>query len=342
MWVDFRRKHLRFIYAPIICLFQYNLSLLRTRMYIKQLVKSFLVELKSSTDRRIRVIYNFADSPHTFGDFMIVVMLCRFLALSGHQVVLTTVDSSRRADWSELKEDTQDRRIVELLDLAKHLLPPLVKVELIHQYRPDPLDINLDSKSFYASAAYFLDLLISKYEWNIPEDFLLGSNSSDTSRPYIAWHLRMATYDARRNLTASGIKNDFKVLQKRFPEHSIMLISDSFGLENAFHALTGSSETKTRKVQGTKVMAQPMPGFQNAVSAVLGASFYFQRGGGGIGVAAIFSAIPYINLCPDKSYFYGRQGGCIMPWSSKNQRYLYVKNDLQSFSIAKLLKKLEV
>lgn len=300
------------------------------------------MELNSSTGKRIRVIYNFANSPHTFGDFMMVVMLSRFLALSGRQVVLTTVDSSRRADWSELEEGTQDSRIEELLDLAKYLLPPVVKVELIHQYRPDPVDINLDSKSFYASAAYFLDLLISKYKWNMPDDFLLESNSSNTSGPYIAWHLRKATYDARRNLTASGIKNDFKVLQKRFPEHSVMLISDSAGLENAFQVLTGSSETKTQNVRGTKVLAQPVQGFQNAIPAVLGASFYFQRGGGGIGMAAVFSTIPYINLCPDKSYFYGRRGGHIMPWSNENQLFLYVKNDLQSFSISRLMNKLKV
>lgn len=342
MWVSFRRKHLRFIYAPILNFFQSNISLYRKRRYIQQIVKSFLLELDSSTDRRIRVIYNFADSPHTFGDFMIVVMLCRFFALSGRQVLLSTVDSNRREDWNELEKDAQDRRIDELSDLAKSLLPPLGKFEKVYEYQPDPLDINLDSKSFYASAAYFLDLLISKYRWNIPDNFLLESRIKGTSSPYIAWHVRLASYDDRRNFTLATITNDFKVLQKRFPGYAVMLISDSAGLEKAFHALTGSSEPKTRNVGGTKVLAQPIPGYQNAIPVVLGASFYFQRGGGGIGVAAIFSSIPYINLCPDKSYFYGQHRGRIMPWSNENQHFLYVRKNLQSFSIAKLVNRLAV
>ncbi len=342
MWVEFRRKHLRLIYVPIINFLRYPLPSFRTRRYIKKMVKSFIQELKISKASRIRIIYNFADSPHTFGDFMVVVMLCRFLALSGFQVVLTIVDSGRRADWKELSEVAQKKRIVELLDLAKYLLPQEAEVELTNQYRSDPLDISLDSKYFYASAPYFLDLLISKYEWVIPDDFLLAAGTNETSRPYIAWHVRKANYDNRRNFTSSSIKKDFEILQKKFPGFSVMLISDSAGLEEAFLTLTGSRETKTREVGDTQLLAQPIPGFQNAISAVLGSSFFYQRGGGGIVIAPIFSLVPYLNLCFDKSFFHGWRKERAMPWSNGNQLSVHIKRNLQSFSIAKLIKRLKV
>ena len=342
MWVDFRRKHLRFIYVPIINFLRYPLSSLRTRRYIQKMVESFIQDLSASRVRRIRLIYNFADSPHTFGDFMVVVMLGRFLALSGHLLVLTAVDSMRRSDWKELDEDIQDERIHELLDLAEYLLPGAVKVELVKNYFPMSSDINLDSQSFYAAAPYFLDLLITKYKWPIPDSFLLRAGTSDTSEPYIAWHVRKASYDSRRNLTSSSVQDDFEILRKRFPNYSIMLISDSTGLEDAFLALTGSRETKTRKVRGTPLLAQPVPGFQNAIPAVLAANFYFQRGGGGIGIAPIFSSMPYINLCPDKSYFHGRRGGRIVPWSNKNQLFVHVKGNLNLFPMEKLINRLKV
>lgn len=341
MLAKFRRKYLRFIYGPIVIFFIKTLSLFYTRRTIQRMVKSFIRELNSSKVSRIRIVYNFADSPHTFGDFMVVVMLCRFLALSKHKPLLTVVDSTRRSDWIELNEKLQNDRINDLISLARHLLPEAVKVELVKNYLPMSSEINLDSKSFYAAAPYFLDLLISKYKWDIPENFLLGPTSNYTGEPYIAWHVRQAIYDFERNSTPSAIKEDFRVLQNRFPEHSVMIISDSTGLENTFQVLTGSSETKTQIVGGTKVLAQPMQGFQNAIPAVLRASFYFQRGGGGIGVAAIFSSVPYINLCPSKSYFHGRRGGRVAPWANEHQHFLYVKKNLQLFSIAKLLKNLK-
>jgi hypothetical protein len=351
MWVEFRRKHLRFIYVPVINFLYVPVinflknplpSSFRTRRYIKKMVKSFIQESNTSKTSRVRIIYDFANSPHTFGDFMIVVMLGRFLALSGRRLVLTAVDSTRRSDWKELDEALQDERIDELLELARYLLPESTKVELTKNYLPLSSDINLDSKSFYAAAPYFLDLLITKYKWPIPDSYLLRADTSDTSEPYIAWHVRKASYDIRRNIISSSIQSDFEILQKRFPGCSVMLISDSAGLESAFHALTGSSKPKTQNVGGTKVLAQPIPGFQNAIPAVLGGSFYFQRGGGGIGVAAIFSSIPYINLCPDKSYFYGQYRGRIMPWSNEQQYFLYVRKNLQSLSIEKLVNRLAI
>lgn len=342
MWVDFRRKHLRFIYVPIINFLRYPLSSLRTRRYIQKMVKSFIQDLNTSKVRRIRIIYNFADSPHTFGDFMIVVMLGRFLALSGHQLVLTAVDSTRRFDWFEIDEELQDKRIDELLNLAKYLLPEAVKVELVNNYLPMSSDINLDSKSFYVAAPYFLDLLITKYKWAIPDSFLLKAGTDDTSEPYIAWHVRKASYDSKRNLTSSSVQDDFEVLRKRFPDYAVMFISDSAGLEDAFLALTGSRETKARKVRGIQLLAQPVPGFQNAIPAVLAANFYFQRGGGGVGIAPMFSSVPYLNLCPDKGYFHGGSGNRNLPWSTENQLFVYVKGDVQSFPIEKLINRLKV
>ena len=342
MWVEFRRKHLRFIYVPVINFLKYPLSSFRTRRYIKKMVKSFIQELNKSKVSRIRIIYNFADSPHTFGDFMVVIMLCRFLALSGHQLVLTAVDSMRRSDWKDLEEDIQNERIEDLLNLASYLLPETIKVELINNYLPISSDINLDTKSFYAAAPYFLDLLITKYKWPVPDSFLLRLGTSDTSEPYIAWHVRKASYDSRRNLTPSSVQDDFEILKKKFPDHSIMLISDSAGLEDAFLALTGSRETKARKVRGVQLLPQPVPGFQNAIPAILAASFYFQRGGGGIGIAPMFSSVPYLNLCPDKSYFHVRSGNRVAPWSTANQLFVYVKENVQLFPIQRLINRLKV
>jgi len=342
VWIDFRRKHLRFIYVPIMNFLRNPLSSFRTRKHIQKMVKGFVRDLGSSKIRHTRIIYNFADSPYTFGDFMVVVMLCRFLALSKCQVSLTVVDSTRRSDWNDLVEELQNKRIDDLLNLAKYLLPEAIKVELLNNYLPKSSDINLDSKSFYTYSPYFLDLLITKYKWAVPEGFLLNVSTTNSSAPYIAWHVRKASYDSRRNFTSSSIKEDFEILRMRFPNYSIMLISDSAGLEDAFFALTGSRETKALMMGGIQLLAQPIQGFQNAIPVVLAANFYFQRGGGGIGIAPIFSLVPYLILSPDKSYFYGRSKNHILSWSNKNQLFVHVKGNLNLFAIEKLITRLKV
>ena len=347
MWVNSRHKRLRSIYVPVINFFVFSLlasatTSFRTHTHIKSMVKGFVAELDSSPNKRIRIIYDFADSPHTFGDFMVVVMLCRFLALSEYQVVLTVIDNVRREDWRELEGNSQDKRVDELINLAEYLLPQTAKIEVVNKYLPMSLDINLDMKSFYAAAPYFLDLLITIHGWDIPSTFLLKEGANETGMPYIAWHVRQASYDNRRNFTSSTIRNDFEVLQKRFPGYSIMLFSDSAGLEAAFYELTGSRVIKARKIGETHLLPQPSRGYQNAIPLLLGAHFYFQRGGGGMGIPVIFSSVPYIYLCPDKSYFHGHKRGRIAPWSNQHQIFVYLKRNLQTFSLTKLITRLKV
>ena len=337
MKVYFRIRYLRKFYVPILNF----ISELNTRKYVKNLVKNFVADLNNYKNKDIRLVYNFADSPDTFGDFMIAVMLCRLLALSGHQMTLTAVDGIRGPHWSGVERNIQNDRIKELLNLAAYLLPQQAKIELVSNYSPVESSINLDSKRFYAAAPYFLDLLITKYKWTLPNDFLLKVTKND-DLPYVAWHVRKSDYDIRRNFTSSSIKGDFEVLRNRFPDYSIMLISDAAGLEDAFFELTGSRKTKSRKVGGIQLLAQPMQGFQNAIPAVLAANFYFQRGGGGIGVVPIFSSMPYVNLCPDRSYFHGLRGVRIVPWSNKNQLFVRVKGNLNLFQVEKLFSKLKV
>ena len=161
MRVHVRMKYLRKFYVPILN----SISEFNTRKYIRNLVKNFVVDLNNGKNKNIRLVYNFADSPDTFGDLMIALMLCRFIALSGHQMTLTVVDGIRGPHWSGVEVNIQNERIKELLNLATYLLPQQVKVELISDYSPVESSINLDTKRFYASAPYFLDLLITKYKW---------------------------------------------------------------------------------------------------------------------------------------------------------------------------------
>jgi len=342
MWVEFRKKHLRFIYVPILNFIANPFATFRTRRYIKNMVKNFINELNKSQGTHIHIVYNNADSPPTYGDFMISVMLGRFLALSGHQMSFTILDAARRDDWKDLAEKDQEILVQEHLRLAEFLLPTSVRVKVVQEFTQKATELILNSASFYGSAPYFLDLLITKYKWKIPQDFLLTHEKNIDMKPYIAWHIRRGLWDSRRDSTSASIQSDFQILRNRFPNHSIMLFSNTAGLNNAYLALTGRDEVRISEIDGVQLLPQPVPGFQNAIPYVLAADFYFQRSGGGLGIIPMFSSVPYINICPDKTYFHGRNGHSIVPWADDNQLFIYTKDNIHSFSIERLLESLGV
>jgi hypothetical protein len=289
------------------------------------LVRNFLIELKTQDKESISVYFNNADSPPTFGDFMVPVMLARFLALSGFTVSFIILDEKRRSDWGDLTPEDQESLIHQHLELAKYLLPISARVEIFRGTAPKVDGIVLNHDSFYALAPYFLHLLITKHNWKIPIDFLLHFKTKDASKSYVAWNVRKGIWDTRRNSTPTSIRNDFEFLRRKFPNHSIMLFSTPAGLEAAFNALTGKSEVKILQIEGTKLIPQPTTGFQNSIPYLLSADFYFQRAGGGLGFIPVFSTVPYVYLCPDRTYFYGWTQKRIAPWSTKSQLFVYLK-----------------
>jgi hypothetical protein len=329
--------------------FRTKLVLTRKSKVVKDYVADF-IRLKD--DRKpdlINIYYDNSTSPETYGDYFYVLMLARFLSLKGQKIAFNILNIKHAERWNYLTIQQQTKFVLDQVMLAEYLLPKEVKVVLIDSGANAEIDgrdlhtINLghellpDGSAFFEAAPYFLHCLIRKYHWKLPEKFLLRREPREGSTPYVAWHIRKGLYDQRRDSSAELVQQDFAQLSNLFPGHVIKIFSDKTGLEHTFLALTGSPEVRAFWKNGTHVLPQEATCFIEAIPEVINAAFYFQRKGGGLGVVPIFSLNPYLQLCPDVTNFYGKQGNALVPWAKNNQIFHHSWGEIDSIPIDKFI-----
>jgi hypothetical protein len=325
------------------------LVLKKKSKFVKHYVSEFIRLQDDGDPAMVNVYYDNAISPETYGDFFCVLMLARFLALSGQKTTFTIVDIKHAERWNYLTTQQQKRFVSDQVALAEYLLPEEVQVVLADsesslkvensELRTIHLGHGLlsDGSAFFDAAPYFLHCLVNKHQWKLPEKFLLSSNSGKGIEPYIAWHIRKGLYDQRRDSSAEVVQQDFAQLSALFPGHAIRVFSDKIGLEHAFLVLTGSPEVRAFWKNGSHVLPQAATSFMEAIPEVLNAAFYFQRKGGGLGVVPIFSLNPYLALCPDVTNFYGKRGDAIAPWATKRQIFHHAWGEIDNIPITRFI-----
>jgi len=99
--------------------------------------------------------------------------------------------------------------------------------------------------------------------------------------------------------------------------------------------LRSANESTNILAEEGRLIPQLEPGFHKAVPWILGASFYFQRLGGGIDLVPIFSKLPYLVFMNDPfaTSHFAHSGRKILPWSREDQRYVISTWRAQSHAI---------
>jgi hypothetical protein len=288
-----------------------------------------------------------------------MIMLARLLAFQARHVKFIFLDDSkRRDDWNELNQLQQEAFVREQLELARYLLPINANVQLSRPNKDfmDQLVLNnhftifadkiRERTAIYGFAPYFLQVL-SNGRWpTLPEGFLLGRNTPGTSSPkiqaigpYLVWHVRQGLWSNERDTTAAEIESDFAELTTLFPHHNVMVMSSRSGIDFAMNVLSNASQLRNGAMPATKVFAQPEDGFINTIPWVVGADFYFQRRGGGVGQIAIFSTVPYLYISNDRSAAasFGLVGERLVPWARIDQVFALRPDSAATVRVAKIL-----
>jgi hypothetical protein len=298
--------------------------------------------------------YDNSTSPPTFGDLFQVLMLARYLSLSGLIIEFVFVDSgNRRSDWMALSRSEQDRFLTEQVDLARELLPPTVAIR-VDESRHVAADCATRSNSYkvlvhlldqgrpiYPATPSLLHSLASSKQLPQPSGFLLDEDTEHllvsplpwVPGPYVAWHVRQGSWDPARDSTDAAMIRDFLELRQLFPSHSVMIFSTNNGINGALSALDHANLLGAMHDRGLAVTGQPVTGFSAAIPFILGADFYFQRRGGGIAMVPIFSHVPYLIISGDGNYYYGRKGSRLVPWANAQQRFIVAPYAVDSISI---------
>ena len=300
-----------------------------------------LESLRKSGDP-IEVTFDTSNAPPSYGDFLNVAMMARFLATSGFDVIFRIRDTGvRRTDWSDLSPPKQEQHLEACFDLASALLSSKATVERSSEiWREEqnalPSPMEHQSVPAYMLSQTLLHILMDMRGWRLPEGFLLSNQdfhppTALPSGPFVSWHVRRGIWDKARDTTGSGVLTDVRQLHQVFPGHQIMLFSSPAGIDFTLELLAANSS------QSFPVIAQPQSGFLEAAPYLLASDFYFQRRGGGLSQFAIYSELPYLILNDHASYYHLRSGDRLVPWATVTQRYV-IKRGVGRLSIAGLMR----
>ena len=314
-------------------------------IFARRVTKSFDFEIGKQPNPTIVIKYDHSSSPPTYGDYFIILMIARFVSMSGYKVRFEIIDLYRSgAVWGALNIETQDLFVLDQIKLAQEFLNKDCQIVIYGKYMNTPTtslkkepslnldEVHLHTEAFYQWAPYFIHLLIIKYKWPIPAGFLLEAKNSKPTFRYVAWNIRKSIWANHRDTDTNSLIRDFREIRKLYPAHSIMILSNREGTAFAAAELDKSDPTFADLLARGLVILQPNDGFLGGINWVLNSDFYFQRSGGGMGVAAIFSSIPYVQYSIEKTSFFGHyRNRKIAPWSAENQifrRLFYKKKTL--------------
>jgi hypothetical protein len=270
------------------------------------------------------------------------------MSLSGYRVRFEIIDLYRSGTvWNALNIEAQDIFVLDQIKLAQELLNEDCQIVVYGKFKNKSTslskkesssimnEIDIYSSSFYQWAPYFLHLLIIKHKWSIPNGFLLEAKLNRPAFKYVAWNIRKSIWANYRDTDTNSLIRDFAEIRKLYPAHSLMVLSNKAGIDFAVSELKKSDPTFINLLTQGVILLQPNDGFIGGINWILHSDFYFQRSGGGMGVVAIFSSVPYVQYSIEKTSFFGHhKNRKVTPWSAEDQIYkrLFVKKKTLPFS----------
>ena len=140
-------------------------SVLR-KFQTRLIVYKFMRKLKKSKSV-INIIYDLKTSPPTYGDFYSVVMLGRFLSMSGYEINLIILESHKPYKYITKLSTPIQIVIKEYKKIAFLLLPQNTSIQTSGSLFPINTGIFFDTSILFFHSPYILELLIKKYKYMI-------------------------------------------------------------------------------------------------------------------------------------------------------------------------------
>lgn len=261
--------------------------------------------------KSFRLVFSEANCYPGLGDFLTTVALSRFLEDAGWncQFVLEP-DKDGQAELSD------EKAIVTSLYGPRKFASPDGEVHTIFQ---DSLDLGVDitGPTLALISMLYEDRTINpqRLKPTIFDNQAFSNSQSNLNNRFIALHVRSSAHDLNRNPPLHLVIQDISAILATFPGMHMRW----FGEREKFnHVLSLLPE----ELQG-RISFQRSSSFHEVGDELLNCMFWFQRSGGGVGVYALFSQIPYLILSADvaASRLYRRKGGSLVPWAMESQQY---------------------
>ena len=254
------------------------------------------------------IIYDNMVSPPTYGDYLYAVILARYFIAYGIRVSFYIVDSEFQESWQVLSTQEQyEEYAAEQIRVARSLLDSNTatiqriswqdcQAKLLNR-SPDsviPFYVSVQNRvSIYNHCFNLLNQLLSEADERLRDQVLFSYQElapkvelKPVTGPYITWHCRHSQWGTDRNTEEKDFLKIHAYLRRRFPHHSVMIVSDTVGCAHY-------AKLAKRHYLNCLFSKDYSQTFLGDGALILGSSFFFVVRGGGIGLIPTFSKIPY-------------------------------------------------
>lgn len=292
-------------------------------------VKSELEHFKQKYDHKTVVFqYSSRINPPGLGDFALELICARFYSLIGIQVEFILEHGSKKNEsWGILTERESIQRILEFEKLASRLLPSSVKFDVTDKIikssnTSQVLFFEESTNAQHDHNIFIMNLLrkIAQIYPNLAESMLLAHPpKSSIKQTEIGLHVRTSMNQKHRNPKIRRVLKDIYVLSRAFPQARIKIFGDEGVMD-----LISSALAQKRKYRDIELEFQKSKSYSEAFFESLECDFWFQRDGGGIGVASVFSRTPYLLISSQTiaARIYSISGSQYGPVANSNQVFL--------------------
>jgi hypothetical protein len=301
------------------------LNPIKSRVIVAKFLKTY------DGSQVIKLYYDTSISPPTYGDFLNLVMLGRFFALSEKTVKIQILDTGPRKGVYNIDLHTHRRILTEYMNIAQDLLPKNTEVKVIKRFVLLNNEITFNSRVLFSHAPKIIQILNKYYAWEIPSNFFLSGKIKPNYQTYVAWGIRQGQWSEKRNTEFNEILSDYRMLRHFFPEHKIMVLTTKDGWSKFKKVLEQVDPTTNKKLKNKQIICQPVFGFHQTINFLLGANFFFQRNGSGLGTIAHYSDVPYLLLAKEHNYEFNFLQKSYIRINNKNQKFKLIKYKKFSF-----------
>lgn len=259
-----------------------------------QILKKFL-HMKNST-----LIYDCKCSPATYGEFIYIIMLARLLNINRNNVNLIIIYGEYRQSWNRLSKKGKKIFLNDLLKISKYFLNNSIKIQLItwsqfiklNKHKKENIVFEkrvLNRKRIYHYIFNFMNYFFyfdkKKFKKilfeNKPKNFI-----SVHARYSVKGKFYSSDISSERNMAKEDLEKILINIRKKYRTYKIVVLTD----------LNGFKYYKSLKKKITNIIfsKEISKTFLDDAKLLLNSKKYFQYHGGGIGIFATFSNIPYL------------------------------------------------
>jgi hypothetical protein len=276
-------------------------------------------------EKTVLFLYSSGINPPGLGDFSLELICARFFSLVGINVEFVLENAPVRTEsWTILTEKESELRILEFKKLAAKLLPANVNFVFTEKLKP----IDTENKMIFFEETtraqkdhnvYIMNFM-RNVATNYPElakSMLLEKTPKKSTRPMIiGLHVRNSSNQKHRNPKTRRVLKDIEILNQVFPDAEMRIFGDISVMQN--FSVDEAANNYPTKIE---IQFQESDTFSNAFFESLECDFWFQRDGGGIGVASVFSSTPYLLISSQTiaARIYAITGSQFGPIANANQ-----------------------